>query len=41
MIVLALLAAKKETNATAEQAKALHDAAVGYWKKNKFWPEGF
>ena len=41
MIALALYAAQAETGATKEQVLALHEAAAGYWKKNKIWPEGF
>ena len=41
MLVIALMSAQKETGATKEQVKLLQDAVIGYWKRNKPWPDGF
>lgn len=41
MIVLALHGVRDDRKATDEQMKIFHDAILGWWKKNKEYPEGF
>lgn len=32
---------KRELNLTEDQRKTFEAALLGWWKKNKMWPEGF
>jgi hypothetical protein len=40
-LFLALSTTQKETGASKEQIQTLHDALIGYWKRNNIWPDGF
>jgi hypothetical protein len=41
MIIFAMYGVKADMKATDEQMKVFQAAILGWWKQNKFWPDGF
>jgi hypothetical protein len=41
MLILALHDAQKETGASREQMGELKELLLGFWKRNKIYPDGF